>query len=613
MLEASARLRLKAGQDAGLDRLLKLLSKALSVPRVAVELHEADRSWFEQTLGLEAEAVDGDAWTLRASAPLTTASGAVRGLLSALATEPSERSDLSELVELAAAQLASHFQARARERAGRSAEAAPSSPPNDERAELAASNARLRAVFDAMEEGVVLHDQSGAIIKSNSAARRILQLDRATLELQTAHGPPLARLVRRDGTPMTDDERPAAHVLRTAESVTGRVMGLAWPGRSTTWLSINATALRATADAPPHGAVVTFRDITEEIVLQEALARSLGDFGTLVAKLPVGIALSHGRTMRYVNHALVKMLGYDEASELEGRQTTDVIHPRSEQALSDRYAGMTSGQHPGPGILECRKRDGSPVLVEVTSMPSAFEGEPAILAIIRDVTEAEQARAERDAVHAALLQSLSQKETLLKEVHHRVKNNLQVIASLLRLGRGYVQDRASLGIFDDSIARLHSIALIHEQLYQSADLGKIEMSRYLRDLVTELVRANATQRRVTAQVDADPIFLNVDRSVPLGLIVNELVNNALKHGFRSPGATPPRLQVRLTESAAGYELVVADNGAGIDPARARDNSLGLRLVGSLAKQLGGTHHFAQGDGTSCHVVFPKRLGGAADV
>lgn len=609
MLEASARRRLKGGQDARIDGLLTLLSSALSVPRIAIELPETERSWFEATLGLETEASGRDAWTFRAPAELTTAGSVVRGWLLVLAAEPPERSDLRQLLALGAAQLASHFRARATERAGRSGE---SPSPNDEHAQLIASNTRLRALFDAMEEGVVLHDQSGAVIKSNTAARRILQLDRATLELQSAHGPPVARLVRRDGAPMTDEERPAAHVLRTGESVSGRVMGLAWPGRSTTWLSVNATALRAAAAAPPHGAVVTFRDITEEIVLQEALARSLGDFGTLVAKLPVGIALSRGRTMRYVNLALVKMLGYEEASELEGRRTTDVIHPRSEQALFERYAGMAGGQHPGPGVLECRKRDGSTVLVEVTSMPSVFEGEPAILAIIRDVTEAEQARAERDTAHAALLESLSQKETLLQEVHHRVKNNLQVIASLLRLGRGYVHDRPSLGIFDDSIARLHSIALIHEQLYQSADLGKIEMSRYLRDLVTELVRANTTLRRVAAHVDADRIFLNVDRSVPLGLIVNELVNNALKHGFRAPGTTAPRLVVTLTESATRYELVVADNGAGIDPALARDNSLGLRLVASLAKQLGGTHHIVHGEGTSCQVVFPKQPADAAD-
>lgn len=610
MSEPGARRQLQVGHDPLLDGLLRLLAAALGVAGVTVELSARDRSWFEATLGLPTEAAPAGAWAFRATAPFEGPDGLARGWVCALGHEPPPTRELEELLELGAAQLSRHFRRRASERSG-----AGETPPDalhDEHAQLSAANARLRALFDSMEEGVVLHDQSGAIVKSNASAQRILQLNHASLEQHSAHGPPLATLVRRDGAPITDEDRPAAHVLRTGHSVTGCVLGLAWEGRRTMWLRVNAAPLRSGPDAPPHGAVVTFRDITDEIVLQEALERSLGDFGALVASLPVGIALSRGRTMRYVNDALVQMLGYDQASELEGRQTTDVIHPRSEEALTDRYARMSSGQHPGPGILECRKRDGSTVLVEVTSMPSVFEGEPAILAIIRDVTEAERARAERDAAHAALLESLAQKETLLKEVHHRVKNNLQVIASLLRLGRGYVHDRASLGIFDDSIARLHSIALIHEQLYQSVDLGKIEMSRYLRDLVTELVRANTTQHRVAADVTADRIFLNVDRSVPLGLIVNELVNNALKHAFREPRRAPPRLRVSLTEAATSYELVVADNGAGLDPARARDNSLGLRLVGSLAKQLGGVHQIESGEGTTCRVVFPKQAAETTD-
>jgi two-component sensor histidine kinase len=98
----------------------------------------------------------------------------------------------------------------------------------------------------------------------------------------------------------------------------------------------------------------------------------------------------------------------------------------------------------------------------------------------------------------------------------------------------------------------------------------------------------------------------MDRSVPLGLIVNELVNNALKHAFRAPKSGTPTLSVSLTQTATTYELVVADNGSGIDSTSARDNSLGLRLVGSLAKQLGGTYRLEQRDGTACHVVFPKQ-------
>lgn len=457
---------------------------------------------------------------------------------------------------------------------------------------------RLRALFDSMAEGVIVQDESGAVVSTNAAAQRILKVRGNPLEGQSAHGPPIAPLVRRDGSPMPDDERPAAHVLRTGESVTDRIMGLRMPDGGTTWISVNATPLRLEGEARPSGAVLTFRDLTEQIVLEEALAQSLGDFGKLVATLPVGIAVSHGRTMRYVNRALVEMLGYDDASELEGHETLKVIHPSSEQAILQRYAGMAEGKHPGPGILHCRKKDGSSVLVEVTSMPSGFEGKPAILAIIRDVTEAARAR-------EALVESLAQKETLLQEIHHRVKNNLQVIASLLRLGRGYVQDPGSLSVFNDSIARIHSIALIHERLYQSPDLDRIEMSEYLRGLLSELIRANTTHHRVATQVLVDRLFLNMDRCVPIGLIVNELVSNALKHAFGTDPPRPPAIVIGLAESAANYELVVQDNGVGFDGIGPREGSLGLKIVASLAQQLGGEHRVVQERGTAWSVVFPK--------
>jgi len=847
--EAPAWLALRVGQDAMIDGVLRLVAQALGADQVALELSPSSRSWFESQLRLATDPSENVARRYPLSAPVASALGGETCRLRAFMPAPPERG-AAKLLELGAQQLVLRLDQLAREQEQRAGE----ERHRDADAQLLGSSLPFRALFDSMEEGVVLHDRTGKVIKSNAAAQRILQTAEGVIEEQNAHGPPLAALLRRDGTPLPDDERPAAHVLRTGEPVRGYVMGMAREGKRTVWLSINAIALRQTPDAPLGGAVVTFRDITAELVLQESLSRSLREFGALVAKLPVGVALSHGRTMRYVNRALVEMLGYDDAAELEGRETSEVIHPSSERALADRYAAMRSGKHPGPGLLECKKRDGSSVLLEVTSLPSVFEGEPAILAVIRDVTEStraraaqelselrfrtlialapvgifevspsgkclyvneqacrlagvsreefmndgwlrtlhpddrasaeakrtetrqggggmrlglrfvhegetvfvrlesvplivegkpsgfmgvmvdltalneaqaalarseasfrqlaerapigitvrvgselayvnpamaringkgsaealtgldplglvapesrerlreriaatlrgeavgtdvfslrrpggdevllevdsinvefrgkpatmsllrdvtelEQARRDRDNAHGALLESLGQKETLLKEVHHRVKNNLQVIASLLRLGRGYVTDTKSLTVFDDSLARLHSIALIHEQLYQSVDLGRIEMNRYLPDLVAELMRAASTQHRVATQVRAAPIFLSMDRCVPLGLIVNELVNNALKHAFNGPVlARPPRIEVSLTESEDGYELLVADNGSGVDPEKSRQSSLGLRLVASLSRQLGGSHRMQEHTGTVCRVVFPK--------
>jgi two-component sensor histidine kinase len=194
---------------------------------------------------------------------------------------------------------------------------------------------------------------------------------------------------------------------------------------------------------------------------------------------------------------------------------------------------------------------------------------------------------------------------LLKEIHHRVKNNLQVVASLLRLGRSYVKDPGALSVFNDSVARVHSIALIHERLYQTKNLDRIEMAGYLHGLVSEITRANATADHIGTQVLVEKLFFDLDRCVPIGLIVNELVANALKHAFAERPPAPPVIIVALHEGTHEYALVVRDNGRGLNPEKRREGSLGLRIVESLAKQLGGKLRLEQEHGTAWHVTFSK--------
>lgn len=643
----SAYLPLDPAASSELRDLLALAAAALDVPAAWVAVAAGERPWLKSELGLDTrtprpeldacvellqntelrvipdatldanlahhEHVLGEPH-LRFLAAATLRLGGKRiGVLCATDTAPHPRGNREHLLGLLAGQVVRLLESR-RERlvaAARAEKRRVFQAQQEE--ELVAAQSRLQerelrlnALLDAMEEGVVVQDASGSVVGSNVAARRILNLSGAELEKHSAHQAPLAPLMRRDKSPMPDAERPAAYVLRTGETVTDRVMGMRLDDERTLWLSCNATPLRARPDLPVRGVVLTFRDITQHVVLQEALERSLEQFRALMTSLPVGVAISHGRTMRFVNQALADILGYDSPAELEGNETLMVVHPGSLDAILERYAGMARGQFPGPGVLECRKRDGSPVLVEVTSMPTTFEDRPAILAIIRDVTESARAKQAQERSEARLIESLAEKETLLQEIHHRVKNNLQVIASLLRIGRGYVKDAHSLSVFNDSIARVHSIALIHERLYRSHDLARIDMGDYLRGLLAELVRANATQQRISTQVLVDRQYFDIDRCVPIGLIVGELVSNALKHAFNTASSAAPTISISLEERPASYELTVRDNGVGIDTSLAREDSLGLRIVASLVKQLDGEHRVESVGGTVWRIHFPQR-------
>ena len=202
--------------------------------------------------------------------------------------------------------------------------------------------------------------------------------------------------------------------------------------------------------------------------------------------------------------------------------------------------------------------------------------------------------------------SLSEKEALLKEVHHRVKNNLQIISSLLSLQASASTDPEAATALEESEARVRSMALVHEKLYQSHDLSRIDLGDYLAEVAGNLVHAfDRTGDSITLEVNAAPLIIDADKAVSCGLIANELISNAVKHAF--PGGRRGTISIELTESEEGEAtFIVHDDGVGMPPGTdlAHIDSLGLQLVPQLAKGLGGTCAFAVNGGTSCTIRFP---------
>jgi two-component sensor histidine kinase len=203
--------------------------------------------------------------------------------------------------------------------------------------------------------------------------------------------------------------------------------------------------------------------------------------------------------------------------------------------------------------------------------------------------------------------SLREKEVLLKEIHHRVKNNLQVISSLLNLQARYLPDPAAREIFSQSQNRVQSIALVHERLYESADLSHVNFGKYLAVLLDNVFDTyDAESRGITKIIDVGDANLTVDLAIPCGLIVNELVTNALKHAF--PGGRKGTLRVSMRETAEGIlDLMIADDGVGIPAGTDPRNtvSLGLDLVFTFAEQLNAEVDVAREGGTSFRFRFRK--------
>lgn len=221
----------------------------------------------------------------------------------------------------------------------------------------------------------------------------------------------------------------------------------------------------------------------------------------------------------------------------------------------------------------------------------------------------ETRRRERDRAEAALRGSLAEKEILLKEIHHRVKNNFQVVSSLLNLQAGTISDPAALEAFEASQNRIKSMSLIHEKLYHSESLSRIDFSDYLASMAQEISAANYLMAdRVRIELDIESVEIPVDSAIPLGLILNEVITNAFKYAF--PGEGKGRIRVslrRLDGPESRAELRIEDDGVGLDAAETGHDAgggLGRELIKALVSQLEGSIAIDGGEGTRYVIDFP---------
>jgi two-component sensor histidine kinase len=200
--------------------------------------------------------------------------------------------------------------------------------------------------------------------------------------------------------------------------------------------------------------------------------------------------------------------------------------------------------------------------------------------------------------------TIAEMELLFKEVHHRVKNNLQIVASLLAL-----QSRSSPGevrpYFDESLRRIYSMGLLHERFYKERRIEQVDLTSYLRELLERLLDSFGLAERITAEVDGPPIQIGLDVGTPLALLVAEVLTNSCKHAF--PGERAGRIRINTEEGSGEIRLSITDDGIGFDTASSQGRrGMGNRLIGSFAQQLDGTYHYVGTEGTEFVLIFPIR-------
>lgn len=243
------------------------------------------------------------------------------------------------------------------------------------------------------------------------------------------------------------------------------------------------------------------------------------------------------------------------------------------------------------------RADGTPFVASITVSRASVTGAPHDLVAVRDLTE--RLRAED-----ALRCSLAEKVTLVQEVHHRVKNNLQMLSSLASLQADSLDDPQARSALDDTVYRIQSMALVHPQLYARDDLARVDFDAYARELCGSLRASLAPDATLT--VDAERVTLPVDRAVPAGLILNELVTNAFKYGRSADGH--PRVHVEVHAAGAGFVFAVHDEGPGLPTDVARPGSMGATLIAALSRRLRARRSQvpSAGSGNSLRIEVPSR-------
>ena len=347
-----------------------------------------------------------------------------------------------------------------------------------------------------------------------------------------------------------------------------------------------------------EGVTFTVLDITESKQAERAFRESKEKYRILIENANEAIFVAQDGFLRFFNPKTLEMSGYT-IEEMAQMPFVEMIHPDDRQMVTDRYQRRLKGEAlPAVYPFKIVDKKGEVKWVEISAVKIDWDGKPATLNFLSDITK-------RKAAEDKIKKSLAEKEVLLKEIHHRVKNNMQIISSLLRLQSRMVKDKDALEMFKAGQSRIHSMVLVHESLYKSKNLSRVDFSGYVSRMTTHLFSMYSPRvTQISLNLDVKEIFLDINRAIPCGQIINDLVSNCLKHAFEKRKSGEISVMMKIDKQNR-VTLAVSDDGIGFPDGLdfRKTETLGMQLITDLVSQLNGTISLDRNGGTTFKINF----------
>ncbi|MGE3806320.1 MAG: PAS domain S-box protein [Gemmataceae bacterium] len=456
-------------------------------------------------------------------------------------------------------------------------------------AELRESEDRYRKLVETFPDAIVI-SRDDRIVFANPAAQRFFGAQAGTLEGRSLVGfLDVTKPLPPGRTGFTDLKLPGLPREYRLTRLDGSVIDV-------------ELAVIPFRDQGSAAHLFVLHDVSERTRAENAVRESESRYRLLAETSPDSILLVDTRgQILWCNRQTSELFGRT-LDELKGLDAFDLVAEEDRaRAQASLQTTLTEGTVERMEYVLLRRDERFPAEA-CAALIHSHDGKPAsVIAVIRDISARKQAE-------LSLRAALREKETLLKEIHHRVKNNLAVIDSLLNLQAGAVEEAAALEALLESRNRIRSMAAVHDSLYRAKDFSRIELGNYLHDLCDSLSYTyGGAQRQLEMRVQVESLEVGLDLAIPLALIVNELVSNALKHAF--PPGRSGWIEVSLVHGQNGDAILsVADSGVGV-PAEldiAHPTTLGLELVSTLAEQINGQLELSRTGGSRFRIAFPHR-------